>query len=322
MSKLYSSKFLNTVHINIKFTIEHENEKKLAFLDTCVKREGQRYYTTRYHKKTFTEVYLNWTSLTARRYKIGFIRCLLIRIYAICSEQKDKDLEVEKLKHLLIQNEYPKEVVNKEEEKFLSKQKSKSQTTDVVDLRDETRIVEPDMKKTKFIVLPYTHRKCEDFGNRLKRLVNENFPQVDFKVAFQTQRTIGSLFPFKDNIKRTEDKSHVVYKLKCKDCEASYIGKTQRILSIRIDEHEKRTDSACYQHAEVLNHQIDYENITDSANSDMKLQIKELLHILRRKPSINKQLNAQSEFDIKTILVQAYAQFRHENTVSSGVATR
>jgi hypothetical protein len=265
-------KFLNTMHINIKFTIEHENENKLAFLDTCVKRDGHRYYTTLYHKKTFTGVYLNWTSLTARRYKIGLIRCLLSRIYAICSEQKDKDLEVEKLKHLLIQNEYPKEVVDKEVEKFLSKQ-NKSPTTEAVDLRDETRIVEPEVKKTKFIVLPYTHRKCEDFGNRLKRLVNENFPQVDFKVAFQTPRTIGSLFPFKDNIKRTEDKSHVVYKLNCKDCEASYIGKTQRILSIRIDEHEKRTDSACYQHAEALNHHIDYEDaeVIDSANSDMKL---------------------------------------------------
>ncbi len=95
-------------------------------------------------------------------------------------------------------------------------------------------------------------------------------------------------------------------------------------MSIRIDEHEKRSDSGCHQHAETLNHQIDYENaeVIDSANSDMKLRIKELLHILRRKPSLNKQLNAQSEFDIKTILIQAYPQFRIQKAVSSGVATR
>ena len=128
-------------------------------------------------------------------------------------------------------------------------------------------------------------------------------------------RSKGGLFPFKDNIKRTEDKSYVVYKLHCKDCEASYIGKTQRILSIRVGEHEKRKESACYQHERTHKHRIDYENaeIIDTASSDMKLRIKELLHILRSKPSLNKQLNAQSDFDIKTLLIQAYPQFREEN---------
>ena len=128
-------------------------------------------------------------------------------------------------------------------------------------------------------------------------------------------RSKGGLFPLKDNIKRTEDKSYVVYKLHCKHCEASYIGKTQRILSVIVSEHEKRKESACYQHERTHKHRIDYENaeIIDTASSDMKLGIKELLHILRSKPSLNKQLNAQSDFDIKTLLIQAYPQFREEN---------
>jgi hypothetical protein len=120
---------------------------------------------------------------------------------------------------LLSQNEYPKEVVDKEVEKFLIRERRKTEKTLSEESTNETIIVEPEVRKTKFIVLPYTHRKCEDFGNRLKHLVNENFPQVDFKVAFQTPRSIGSLFPFKNNIKRTEDKSHVVYRLNCKDCQ-------------------------------------------------------------------------------------------------------
>ena len=96
---------------------------------------------------------------------------------------------------------------------------------------------------------------------------------------------------------------------------SSSIGKTQRILSIRVGEHEKRKESTCYQHERTHKHRIDYENaeIIDTASSDMKLRIKELLHILRSKPSLNKQLNAQSDFDIKTLLIQAYPQFREEN---------
>ncbi len=50
--------FLNKLHKNIEFTIEHEQNNQLAFLDTYVKRGSDRYFTTMYHKKTFTGVYL------------------------------------------------------------------------------------------------------------------------------------------------------------------------------------------------------------------------------------------------------------------------
>jgi hypothetical protein len=42
----------------------------------------------------------------------------------------------------------------------------------------------------------------------------------------------------------------------------------------------------------------------------MKLSVKELLHIIRHNPSLNKQLGTKSSFEIKTLLIQAYPQFR------------
>ena len=61
---------------------------------------------------------------------------------------------------------------------------------------------------------------------------------------------------------------------------------------------------------------MDYDGIEilDKADTDLKLKIKELLHILKRKPSLNKQLNSQSDFDIKTIIIQAYPRFRNNAT--------
>ncbi|CAF0988165.1 unnamed protein product [Brachionus calyciflorus] len=56
--------------------------------------------------------------------------------------------------------------------------------------------------------------------------------------------------------------------------------------------------------------------IIDKADTDMKLRIKELLHILKRKPSLNKQLNSQSNYEIKTLSIQAYPQI--ENLAFSG----
>ena len=48
--------------------------------------------------------------------------------------------------------------------------------------------------------------------------------------------------------------------------------------------------------------------VIDKAESNQKLEIKELLHIIKDKPSLNKQLNAQSKFNIKTLIIAAYKQ--------------
>ena len=46
--------------------------------------------------------------------------------------------------------------------------------------------------------------------------------------------------------------------------------------------------------------------ILDTADSDSKLRIKELLHILSRNPELNKQLGSQSNYEIKTLIIIAY----------------
>jgi hypothetical protein len=43
--------------------------------------------------------------------------------------------------------------------------------------------------------------------------------------------------------------------------------------------------------------------ILDRADSDRKLQIKELLHIDQKKPTLNIQLNSQSEFRINVNII-------------------
>jgi hypothetical protein len=57
---------------------------------------------------------------------------------------------------------------------------------------------------------------------------------------------------------------------------------------------------------------MDYENIEiiDKVSTDFKLRMKELLHILKRKPELNKELNSQSNYDIKTLIIAAYPQFQ------------
>ena len=143
-----------------------------------------------------------------------------------------------------------------------------------------------------------------------------NFLQVELNVVFKTPKTIGDLFPFKDNIKRNENKSLVVYKVKCKFCSATYIGKTERIFEHRIKEHQKSDSSSCKQHELSTGHEMDFKNveILENANTDFRLRIKELLHILKQQPSLNKQLNSQSGYDIKTLTIKAYPQHQKAQT--------
>jgi hypothetical protein len=287
--------YLNKQHPNIRFTIEHEQNNSLPFLDTEVIRRVNKYSTTIYRKKTFTGVYLNWTSMTARRYKIGLIKCLAERIWRICSDQERRLAELEKLKTILRKNNYPEEVVELSIAKFLESKATPQPPT-----------VTQDEKVTRFLKLPYVSRKCEDYAFRLKQLVSKNFQQVEFNVAFQIPLTIGNMFPFKDNIKLAHERSLVVYRLSCSTCKADYIGKTERILCHRLKEHASKASSACYLHTqEYPGHSIDYNRveILDTASSDRKLRIKENMHILDKEPVLNKQLNSQ--YELKTLLINS-----------------
>ena len=61
---------------------------------------------------------------------------------------------------------------------------------------------------------------------------------------------------------------------------------------------------------------MDYDNveIIYQANNNLKLQVKELLHTLKFKPDINRQLGSQSSY---TILIQAYSQHKKESLVNT-----
>ncbi len=71
-----------------------------------------------YRKKTYTGVLLNWNSLTSRKYKINLIKCLLDRIWKICSDYELINIEIIKLKQILLNNDYPLSIIDDEIYKF------------------------------------------------------------------------------------------------------------------------------------------------------------------------------------------------------------
>ena len=107
------------------------------------------------------------------------------------------------MKATLSKNQYPSNIVNEITRIYIEK-KEKGVT-------NEAKNVLEDQKITRFIVLPFVNRKVEDYAKRLKKLLSENFQQVDFNAALKSPRNVN-LFPYKDQTKSKIDRSLVVYK--------------------------------------------------------------------------------------------------------------
>ena len=263
--------YLNNQHKSIKFTIEHAKNDALPFLDTCVHKhcynDNYSYNVRLYHKPTFTGVYLNWTSLTHRRYKIQLIYTLLDRIWKITTDLKQREEEMLELKQILIKNDYPIEIIDSEIHKFKKRKQTATQTQPPENnqsINQSIQIINDDQTSTDnsnktqqttdnsnkineksenkfdntfFFSLPYVSPKVDNFAKRLQSTVCTQFPNLDFKLAFKSPGDIGKLFPFKHKINHNLSQSLVVYKIQCETCGANYIGKTEQIMSRRMYQH-------------------------------------------------------------------------------------
>ncbi len=305
--------YINDQHISIQFTVELEKNESLPFLDIRVKKHSKGFVTSMYQKSTFTGVYLNWTSLTSRKYKLGLIYCIMDRIWKICSDTDFRQAEIKKLKTNLLKNEYPSKIIDQEIEKFINNRKEKINKENINnnatnnnpdEINNNITQSQPEII-TKTIVLPYTN-KADEFSKRLKDLVKNSFKNVEFRVAFKTPNEIGKMFPFKDKISDPNKLSNVVYYLKCNNCDANYIGETSRTVGVRMKEHAT-TDKASVVNQHLRDnpgHVFNFEDvqILDTATSDYQLQLKEMLHCKKIKPSLNTQITSDS-YQIKTYII-------------------
>ena len=271
--------------------MELESNDKINFLDVLVTRSDDlSFRTSTYKKPTNTGNVLNWNSLTSSKYKTGLIWCFLDRSEKICSTEEQKIIERNELREILLRNNYPSHIIEKEFDRFL---KYKQQT-------NVERIVNPE-EKIKYLSLPYINDKSEITARKIQTLVKDYFPNVKLRVAFKSPATIANHFPYKDIVDDPKKRSGVVYRYKCKHCEASYIGMTTRILDIREQEHKNNNKSHVYQHNILENHEIDFENveILDRASNQLKLSYKEMLYIRKYQPT----LNVQKESELFTLII-------------------
>ena len=124
------------------------------------------------------------------------------------------------------------------------------------------------------------------------RILSDINVQVYMK-PFRTLRRI--LSRPKDRIP-DDDKSNVVYKINCRNCDASYVGETKRALKTCVSEHRRAVEkmdflgSALAQHAWEHDHHIDWTNacILDVESHYRSRLAREAIHIRRQPSSLNR----------------------------------
>ena len=74
---------INSLHSNLNFTLEVEENGKLPFLDICTEHHENALFCTWYCKPTDTRLILNFHAIAPKRYKRSVIQGFVYRIYRV-----------------------------------------------------------------------------------------------------------------------------------------------------------------------------------------------------------------------------------------------
>ena len=95
-----------------------------------------------------------------------------------------------------------------------------------------------------------------------------------------------------------DDRSSVVYKINCHDCDASYVGETERALKTRMSEHRR----AIAQHAREHDHHINWTS-TCVVKVESHYRSEKTIYICRQPSSLNRDRGTLSDMHDFIILL-------------------
>ena len=272
-------KTFNSHHPSIKFTLEKEKNHKLHFLDLAITRIPDAHAKINWYRKpTFSGRYLNFLS----HHPLANKKAIIFGLVDKCVFLSDKSFHSQNLmliKQFLLNNNYPAKFITKHIKKRLIYLKTKNSTPDTQQKNIE--------KRNKLMVIPYYQHITPTINNCLRKL------NVD--VINKTTKKLDSFITLgKDKLDKL-DRSNVVYKINCQDCDSNYIGQSYRKLSFRLSEHRGYVRKNCEKsvlarHAINSGHTIDFDNIKilDNEKIYSKRLFSEMVNIYITKNTLNK----------------------------------
>ncbi|KAK5647843.1 hypothetical protein RI129_002735 [Pyrocoelia pectoralis] len=253
---------INLLHPKINFTMEKESNAKLPFLDVLLHRSHSHIDFSIYRKPTTTENLIPFDSEHPISHKLAGLNSLLYRLFNIPMSKSHFEEELNVIKQIAVNNDYPVHLVNKLAQKF----RHSFNTTRLLPIKvDTTNVI--------YRSLP--------FYPKISYSIHNIFKSYNIHISFSNFHTLRS------SIVRNKDRQNLldasgVYQLNCNSCPSFYIGQTGRSFTTRISEHVKAIKNNNYYQKSAM-----AEHILSTGHSfDSKIDFS-ILHKCKKGPLLN-----------------------------------
>ena len=277
----------------LTFTYELHTNHKLPFLDIAVTSTPSGFKTAIHYKPTDHGKCLNADSFCPLKYKRSVVNNYIHRAFKYSQTWDSFHNEIQRIKQMLINNNYSNTLVDHEINKYLDKSFSPT----------------PNHSEQNIIPIYYknqmhpNHRIDE---NVLKEIVSNNTkcinPNDKLKLIIYYKNRKSSSLVMKNNMsppKPLMQNTNLIYAFICPMSHSdvtAYVGYTTTTLFRRLQSHAHQGSIKEHLHKdhnikvtkEILH---DNTNIIDTATDKFRLTIKEALLISKHAPVINKQFD-------------------------------
>ena len=301
---------LNSFHPNLKFIVDDFKDDNIHFLDLQIKKNS----TTIYFKNTHTAQYTNFSSYMPWSLRTAWVKSLFHRALTICSTKVLFNEQIGNIRRFMSWNGFPRYVRNSLINRLLKRN----------DKNNRKQVEQIDQRPDIWFNIPYAGSKGEFLVKSLVRKMRRFLKKDVGIVVRYRNKNLGIYCSTKDKIP-SDQRSNIIYEIKCPGCGGTYIGKTDRCLSIRLSEHGTRDDQPMFRHLSSCDKFIDYLNFFSmnelpdyiSYENHLKnavmqntkildynifnfkwdqLCFLESYHIKTRKPELNHGIKASKEF--------------------------
>lgn len=204
------------------------------------------------------------------------------------SHSKFHQTNLELVRETLVNNKYPSDLINRHINIRMSK-KSNDNTKNQDNNPEIENITEP----VVFASFPYSKCVCSKISQCLRK--------YNIKSCFHNDNKLIKYFDKQKDKEQLGNRSNIVYKIPCMDCDMVYIGQTKRYLSKRLYEHkynirqEPERHTALTKHATTFNHRINYEetSVIRSVPNYKKRLTSEMIQIQRTNNTMNERTDVE-----------------------------
>ncbi|KYN18252.1 hypothetical protein ALC57_09445 [Trachymyrmex cornetzi] len=202
-----------------------------------------------FHKSSFSGRYLNYFSCHPVYHKVGTIIGLVGKVFSL-SHPSFHSKNFKLIINILLNNDYP---INFIFEHIKKRLRNNFHRFNKVDINNDKNEIASENNFVKYFTIPFVPAIADKFkkffkNNRVIRLAYVGLYKLSKFIRIQ-----------KDKLPILS-RSSVVYKINCKDCNASYVGQTKRLLKTRISEYRNHINRNADQKLVITKHRLNYNH--------------------------------------------------------------